>query len=229
MELAFPFPGQPRSCAARKLDRIVGLGVSQRGWRGDGWLTRCCSRSSACCCAGPLAWLSWCSGGAGRRTPNCWYSGTRTWCCAGTPAGCDMTPRIGPGSPRSRGSSRAGAGRRSSPSRLRRCWPGTAGLPPGNTTRANGANRAAQRRSGASPGSPSAWRRRSRSGVTAVVRAGTAARLARPGAARGRCPRRAGSRAGSSSHPATADQPRRARIRRRQVLSGLTHEYQIAA
>ncbi len=33
-------------------------------------------------------------------------------CCAGTPAGGAMTPRIGPGSPRSPGSSRGGAGLR---------------------------------------------------------------------------------------------------------------------
>ena len=37
-------------------------------------------------------------------------------------------------------------------------------------------------------------------------------------------------RPGPSRHPAAGDQPRRAhRIRRRQVLGGLTHEYQIAA
>ena len=65
----------------------------------------------------------------GRRTRSCWCSGTRTRCCAETPAGYGTTPRIGPGSPRSRGSSRAGAGRRSSRSRPRRCWPGSAGSP----------------------------------------------------------------------------------------------------
>jgi transposase, IS6 family len=36
-----------------------------RGWCGDGWLTRCCSRSPTCSCAGYSAWLSWCSGGTG--------------------------------------------------------------------------------------------------------------------------------------------------------------------
>ena len=37
----------------------------------------------------------------GRRTRSCWCSGTRTRCCAETPAGYGTTPRIGPGSPRS--------------------------------------------------------------------------------------------------------------------------------
>ena len=43
------------------------------------------------------------------------------------PAGYGTTQPTGPGSPRSRDSSRAAAGRRSSRSRPRRCWPGTAG------------------------------------------------------------------------------------------------------
>jgi putative transposase len=38
----------PEWCAARKLDRVVDLLVRLRGWCGDGWLARCCSRSSAC-------------------------------------------------------------------------------------------------------------------------------------------------------------------------------------
>jgi hypothetical protein len=45
----------------------------------------------------------------------------------------------GSGSPQSRDSSHGGAGRRSSPWRPRRCWPGTAGWPPGNTTPAGSA------------------------------------------------------------------------------------------
>jgi hypothetical protein len=36
-----------------------------RGWCGDGWLTRGCSRSSACSCAGYSAWLCWCAAGTG--------------------------------------------------------------------------------------------------------------------------------------------------------------------
>jgi hypothetical protein len=43
--------------------------------------------------------------------------------------------------------------------------------PPGNTTPASVAGPAARRRSGASPGWPSAWRKRTRCGVTAVFTA----------------------------------------------------------
>jgi hypothetical protein len=50
----------------------------------------------------------------------------------------------------------------------RRCGPGTAGSPPGNTTLVSGAGPAARRRPGASPGSPSAWRTRTRCGATGV-------------------------------------------------------------
>src|SRR5438046_672821 len=39
--------------------------------------------------------------------PSCWCSGTRTRCCAGMPGGCGTSQLTGPGSPRSRGSSRA--------------------------------------------------------------------------------------------------------------------------
>jgi hypothetical protein len=49
----------------------------------------------------------------------------------------------------------------------RRCWPGTAVSPPGNTTRA-GASPAAQRRSGALPGSPSAWHTRTQWGYRRI-------------------------------------------------------------
>src|ERR1035438_8928204 len=59
--------------------------------------------------------LSCWSAVTGRRTPSCWCSGTRTRCCAGTPAGYDTNPPTGSGSPCLPGSSRAGAGRRSSP------------------------------------------------------------------------------------------------------------------
>ncbi|SRR6266487_3295678 len=45
----------------------------------------------------------------------------------------------------------AGAGPKSSPSRQRRCWPGTANWPRESTTRASGASPAARRRSQASP------------------------------------------------------------------------------
>jgi hypothetical protein len=51
-------------------------------------------------------------------------------------------------------------------SRLRHCWPGTAGSPRGNTTRADGVGPAARRLPGASPGLPSAWQMRTRSGAT---------------------------------------------------------------
>jgi hypothetical protein len=74
-----------------ELDRVVDLSVRLRGWRGDGWLTRCCSRSSVCQCADCPAWLSIWSAVTRRRTPSCWCSGTRTRCCwpgaAGTPPG----------------------------------------------------------------------------------------------------------------------------------------------
>src|ERR1035441_9209888 len=48
--------------------------------------------------------------GTRRRTPSCWWSGTRTRCCAGTPGGCGTSQPTGPGSPRWPGSSRGSAG-----------------------------------------------------------------------------------------------------------------------
>jgi hypothetical protein len=58
---------------------------------------------------------------------SCWCCGTRTRCCAGTPAGSGTSQRTGCGSPRWHGCSRAGAGPKSSLSRPRRCWPGPKG------------------------------------------------------------------------------------------------------
>jgi len=49
---------------------------------------------------------------------SCWHSGTRTRCCAGTPAGCGTSQPTGRGSPRWAGSYRAGAGPKSSTSPL---------------------------------------------------------------------------------------------------------------
>ena len=98
----------------------------QQPGRGDGWLAGCCSRSSTCWFAGYSAWPSWYSARTWRRTLSCWCSGTRTRYCAATPAGSGTSRPTGCGSPRWHGSSPAGAGPKSSPSRPRRCWPGTA-------------------------------------------------------------------------------------------------------
>jgi len=59
------------------------------------------------------------------------------------PAGCGTSRPTGCSSPRWHGSHRAGAGPKSSPSARRRSWPGPAGSPRRNTTRASGARPAA--------------------------------------------------------------------------------------
>jgi hypothetical protein len=48
------------------------------------------------------------------KMPNYWYSGTRTLCCAATPAGYVTNQPTGPGSPRWPGSYRVTAGPKSS-------------------------------------------------------------------------------------------------------------------
>ena len=98
---------------------------------------------------------------------NCWCSGTRTRYCAATLAGCDTSRPAGYGSPRWHGSYPAGAGPMSSPSRPRRCWPGT-GLAARSARRATGASPAARQHSRAPHASSFAWRRRIRCGDTAA-------------------------------------------------------------
>jgi hypothetical protein len=60
----------------------------------------------------PRSAAGWSCSAAHRRprTPSCWCSGTRTRCCAGTLAAFGTSQPTGPGSPRSCGSSRGGAG-----------------------------------------------------------------------------------------------------------------------
>jgi hypothetical protein len=48
--------------------------------------------------------------GTRRRMLSCWCSGTKTWCCAATRAGCGPNRPTGFGSPRWHGSFPAGAG-----------------------------------------------------------------------------------------------------------------------
>jgi hypothetical protein len=45
---------------------------------------------------------SWCSARTWQRMLNCWYSGTRTWCCAATSVGSGTSRPTGPGSPLAR-------------------------------------------------------------------------------------------------------------------------------
>ena len=99
---------------------------------------------------------------------SCWYSGTRTRCCAATSAGCGMRR------PTERGFAAlarlipACAGPKSSLRRQRHCSPGTASWPRRSMTRAGSARRVARRQSRASPALPSGWRRRIRCGDTAA-------------------------------------------------------------
>ena len=95
----------PRCCAARIIDCVADLRLRQQPGHRDGWLAGCYSRSSTCWLAGYSAWPSWCSAATGRRMPNCWCSGTRTRCCAGTPAGSGTSQQTGCGSPRWHGCS----------------------------------------------------------------------------------------------------------------------------
>ena len=122
--------------AARIIDCAADLCLRQQPGRRDGRLAGCCSRSSTCWSAGYPAWLCCYSAGTWPRMLSCWCSGTRTRSCAGAPTGSGTSQRTGCGSPRWHGCSRAGAGPESSPSRPRRCWPGTAGWPRASTTRA---------------------------------------------------------------------------------------------
>ena len=169
-------PGKPmrveheyvrHGCAARIIDCAADLCVRQRPRRRDGWLAACCSRSSTCWFAGYSAWLCCYSAGTWRRMLSCWCCGTKTRSCACTSARSGTSQQTGCGSPRWHGCSRAGAGPKSSPSRPRRCWPGTAGWPRASMIRAIVASPAARRRSLASPALSFAWRRRIRSGDTA--------------------------------------------------------------
>jgi hypothetical protein len=80
------------TCAARIFDCVADRCLRQQPGRGDGWLAGCCLRSSACRFASDPAWASWCSVRTRRRMPSCWCSGTRTRCCAATPARAGTGP-----------------------------------------------------------------------------------------------------------------------------------------
>jgi hypothetical protein len=101
----------------------------QQAGRGDGWLTRCHSRSFTCWRAGYPDWPSWCSAATGRRMPSCWCSGTRTRCCAAMSAGCGTSRTTGRGAVRLM-ARRAGARMRlqeASSASAELLWPACAG------------------------------------------------------------------------------------------------------